>query len=132
MPVSVAPLTNISSCLSSVTPVCDFGELTTSGGNVTLVILGPVPSTAMELLQAITYGVTGEGKLAARSTYRAIKQNIPFLNLFYIKTGFDYLFGYTIQELLSPGSLKRVEKKLKKEYDQDFIFPKPSSYVNRF
>ena len=96
------------------------------------VILGPVPSTAMELLQAITYGVTGEGKLAARSTYRAIKQNIPFLNLFYIKTGFDYLFGYTIQELLSPGSLKRVEKKLKKEYNQDFIFPKPSSYVNRF
>lgn len=96
------------------------------------VILGPVPSTALELLQAITYGVTGEGKLAARSTYRAIKQNIPFLNLFYIKTGFDYLFGYTIQELLSPGSLKRIEKDLKKEYDQDFIFPKPSSYVNRF
>ena len=95
-------------------------------------LLGPIPNTALELLQAITYGINGEGKLAARSTYRAIKQNIPFLNLFYIKTGFDYLFGYTIQELLSPGSLKRVEKKLKKEYNQDFIFPKPSSYVNRF
>ena len=95
-------------------------------------ILGPIPNTAMELLQAITHAIDGEGKLAAKSTYRAVKQNIPFLNLFYIKTGFDYLFGYTIQELLSPGSLKRVEKKLKKEYNQDFIFPKPSSYVNRF
>ena len=40
------------------------------------VLLGPIPNTALELLQAITYGVTGEGKLANRSTHTELLNKI--------------------------------------------------------
>ena len=71
--------------------------------------------------------MTGEGGKAARLAYRAVTQNIPFLNLFYIKSAFDYLIGYQMMETLSPGVLKRVEKRMKKDYNQEFLFTKPST-----
>ena len=53
--------------------------------------------------------------------------NIPFLNLCYIKSAFDYLIGYSMMETLSSGVLKRVEKRMKRDYNQEFLFTKPST-----
>lgn len=105
---------------------------TRSGGDIIGSVAGPVPLTAFDLVQAIKYGIRGEGGKAGRTAYRAVSSSVPFLNLFYIKTAFDYLIGYQIMETLSPGSLRRVEKKMKKDYNQDFLFTKPSSTYKGF
>ena len=95
-------------------------------------LLGPIPLSGLDVLQAITFAITGEGTKSARSAYKAIKNNIPFLNLFYIKTAFDYLIGFSMMETMSPGSLKRVEKRMKKDYGQEFLLTKPSTLFKGF
>ena len=37
------------------------------------------------------------------------------MNLFYLKTAFDYLIGYQIMETMSPGTLRRIERRMKKK-----------------
>ena len=71
------------------------------GGEIIGQIGGPVPLTAFDLVQAIKYGIRGEGGKAGRTAYRAVSQSIPFMNLFYLKTAFDYLIGYQIMETIS-------------------------------
>lgn len=56
------------------------------------------------------------------------KGNTPFLNLFYTRAALDYLILYNIQESLNPGSLRRMEQRLKREQGQEFILP-PSEYA---
>ena len=95
-------------------------------------LAGPVPLSGLDVVLALKYGMTGEGGKAARLAYRAVTQNIPFLNLFYIKTAFDYLIGYQMLETLNPGILKRMEKRMKKDYNQDFLLTKPSRKFKGF
>jgi hypothetical protein len=102
-----------------------FQEARTAGERLGS-LLGPTALTAGDLIQALYFGITGKGGSAARSTYNAVQKNIPFLNLFYIKSAFDYLIGYQIMETLSPGILRRMERKMEKDYGQDFLFTKPS------
>jgi hypothetical protein len=49
-----------------------------------------------------------------------------------LKTGFDYLIGFQIMETLSPGSLRRMERKMKKDTGQEFLLTKPSSLFKGF
>jgi hypothetical protein len=100
---------------------------TRSGADIAASLLGPGILTGFDIIKALTYAVTpGKQDLAARGAYRAVIQNVPFLNLFYTKAAFDYLIGYQMLETMNPGVLKRVEKRMKKDYDQEFIFTKPS------
>ena len=36
------------------------------------------------------------------------------------------MIGYQLMETMNPGGLKRVEKRMKKEYNQEYLFTKPS------
>jgi hypothetical protein len=94
-------------------------------------IAGPFLTEATKVLSAINYAIKGEGGKAGKQAYLSIKENIPFLNLFYIKTIFDYAIGYQMMETLSPGSLKRIEKRMK-ESGQEFLFTKPSTLFKGF
>ena len=95
-------------------------------GSVAAGLIGPAPTTAIDLGLAFKYALSGEGGKAGRAAYRTIISNIPFLNLFYIKTIFDYMIGFQIMETMNPGVLKRVEKRMKKDYNQEYLFTKPS------
>ena len=95
-------------------------------GSVVAGLIGPAPTTAVDLGLALKYALSGEGGKAGKAAYRTISSNIPFLNLFYIKTIFDYMIGFQIMETMNPGGLKRVEKRMKKEYNQEYLFTKPS------
>ena len=55
-----------------------------------------------------------------------------FLNLFYIKSAYDYLIGHQLMETMNPGVLKRVEKRMKRDYNQEYLFTKPSSMFKGF
>jgi len=96
-------------------------------GSVIAGLVGPAPTTAVDLGLALQYALLGEGGKSAKAAYRAISSNIPFLNLFYIKIAFDYLIGFQIMETLNPGVLKRVERRMKKDYNQEYLFTKPST-----
>ena len=52
-----------------------------------------------------------------------------YVPLLYTRAAVDYLILYHIQEALNPGSLRRMEQRLKKEQGQEFILP-PSEVVN--
>ena len=51
---------------------------------------------------------------------RLAKGNIPFANLFYVKGAMDYLVWYQLQEALNPGYLRRMERRVKRENDQEY------------
>ena len=101
-------------------------------GSILSGLVGPVPLTATDVLLALIYGAKGEGGKAAKAAYRATMSNIPFLNLFYIKQAFDYTIGYQIMETVNPGGLSRVEQRMKREYNQEFLFTKPSTQFKGF
>ena len=94
-------------------------------------LAGPGLTEISKLVAAMNYAIKGEGGKAGKQAYLSIKENIPFLNLFYIKTAFDYAIGYQMMETLSPGSLKRMEKRMK-DSGQEFLFTKPSTLFKGF
>jgi len=96
-------------------------------GSVAAGLIGPFPTTVIDVGLALKYAITGEGGKAGRAAYRTISSNIPFLNLFYIKAAFDYMIGFQIMETMNPGVLKRVEKRMKDDYNQEYLFTKPST-----
>ena len=61
---------------------------------------------------------------------KIIQGNTPFINLFYLRMALDYLILYNIQEWQNPGYLKRLERKMQKDYDQRFYIP-PSRVIKR-
>ena len=102
------------------------------GSDIASALAGPVPLTGFDILAGITYGIRGEGGKAGKAAFTAIKNNIPFLNLFYIKSAYDYLIGHQLMETMNPGVLKRVEKRMKKDYNQEYLFTKPSTLFKGF
>lgn len=102
------------------------------GSTIIAGLAGPGATTVADLLLAINYGIRGEGGKAGKAAYRAVSGNIPFMNLFYIKTVYDYLIGFNMMETMSPGALKRVEKRMKKDYNQEYLLTKPSSMFKGF
>ena len=101
-------------------------------GSVAAGLIGPAPTTVIDLGLALKYALSGEGGKAGKAAYRTVSSNIPFLNLFYIKTIFDYMIGFQIMETMNPGVLKRVEKRMKKDYNQEYLFTKPSTKFKGF
>ena len=96
-------------------------------GSVAAGLIGPFPTTVIDIGLAFGYALGLEGGKAAKAAYRAVSSNIPFLNLFYIKAAFDYMIGFQIMETMNPGVLKRVEKRMKDDYNQEYLFTKPST-----
>ena len=102
------------------------------GADVLAGLAGPGFVTAADILLAMNYGIRGEGGKAGKAAFRALNTNIPFLNIFYIKSAYDYLLGHQMMETMNPGVLKRVEKRMKKDYNQEYLFTKPSSQFKGF
>nr|BAR15585.1 putative internal virion protein [uncultured Mediterranean phage uvMED] len=95
-------------------------------------LAGPIPVTAADVLMAIIHGTRLEGGKAGKSAYDAVTAMIPFYNLFYIKSAFDYLIGFQIMETIKPGILERIENRMEKDYNQHFLFTKPSTMFKGF
>jgi hypothetical protein len=108
-----------------------FQESKSSAG-VLATIAGPVISETAKVYKIFDYIKEGKLDAAQRQAYKSIVGNIPFLNLFYAKTAFDYAIGYQMMETLSPGYLRRMEREMKKNGDQEFLFTKPSSLFKGF
>ncbi len=68
----------------------------------------------------------GDGEAASKwagKNLMTLISHAPFVNLFYTKMALDYAILYRLQEELSPGSLKRMEKRIREERGQEYFFP---------
>ena len=87
-------------------------------------LAGPSGSSLNDLAEfgATTFDVAtgGDPVDAAAAGWRAVKGNIPYANWWASRTLFDYLINYQVQEILNPGSLRRMERRFKQKNNQDY------------
>lgn len=104
-----------------------LGQYNRFGGGLGETLGGPVVGKISGLLRL--FSAIRDGDNLGGATWGALRSNIPFANLFYTRMALDYLILYQIQEALSPGSLRRMEQRIKKDSGRDFIFKRPSQAV---
>lgn len=110
-----------------------FARANRFGGGLLETAAGPTVGDLSDLgdifLKTRDYA-TGVSKDAPDvEAWNFFKGNTPFMNLFYTRAALDYLILYDMQEALSPGSLRRMERRLKEENGQEFLIP-PSQVVD--
>jgi len=134
LPPKIISVKSMVDTFSEVTGV--YGQLLTAlfgaaryGKDPLISASGPAIRNADDLIKVI--GKVIHGQKFASPLYHVIKRNIPGLNLLYIKPIFDYLIGYHIQEIMSPGSLRRSllnhQKRVRDEGEADYFVPPTSA-----
>lgn len=103
-----------------------FGEFNRFGGGFIDTASGPAFGQMSDLGRLYARARDGEG--VTNELFRLVKNNAPFMNLFYTRYVLDHMFLYQVQEMISPGSLRRMERRLERENNQRFILP-PSEAV---
>lgn len=110
-----------------------FGEYNRFGGGALGTMAGPSVGTmadAVSLWQkAVGVAVEGDGDLRGDSV-RFAKSNIPGANLIWTQKALDYLVFYNLQEMINPGYLRRMERRVERENNQRFLVP-PSEVIQR-
>lgn len=96
---------------------------------------GPTIGALAETLGLISEtgrGLTQDDKSIpkAKRVSRLIENNTPFANLFYVQPVIDYLIIHRLNELMDPGSLRDMERRIEEENHQQFFLP-PSEVINR-
>jgi len=107
-----------------------FGKVNRVGSSFLETMAGP---TAGTLGKAIGLGgqlVRGDIEDVGADTARMAVDNTPFVNLWYTRMALDYAMLFHVREMLSPGTLRRTERRMQKEYGQEY-FIKPSSVIKR-
>lgn len=109
-----------------------FGEANRFGGGLLGTIAGPTAGDLEDFTQIMwklrDTTFAGEPPDVGAELTRFVSSNTPFLNLFYTKAAMDYLFLYQLQEATNPGYLRRMERRMKRENNQEFFLP-PSQAV---
>lgn len=110
-----------------------FGERDRFGGGfLTNLIAGPTIGTLDQLggvIQDLRKGVTEGDQRALRDARSGaigvLRNNAPFINMFYTRWAADYLIWYRLMEAANPGYLQRYEDRVRREQHQTF-FLRPS------
>lgn len=102
-----------------------FGETNRLGGGLWETMAGPLVGKTGETVNLIkeTAGKGYEGELKQDNLakwFRLGVNNTPFNNVFWIRPALDYAILYNIQETLSPGYLRRMERRIQKDQGQTF------------
>ena len=59
-----------------------------------------------------------------------VLDNAPFANAWFARTALNYALLYHVKEWMSPGSLRRMERRMRKQQRREFFLP-PSSVIAR-
>jgi len=108
-----------------------FGEASRFGNKPLETLAGPFASRAasvVDVIQQSRLAATGDDVDLASKLFRLGQSSTPFANLFYIKPVLDYAIFYRIQEWMNPGSMIRMEQRVKRENNQQFLL-RPSEVV---
>lgn len=79
---------------------------------------GPVLGTMLSATDALDAARTG--KDAGAKAARLVKSNLPFINIWYVKAALDHTMLNQMNEFLSPGYTRRMERRLRKRTGQEF------------
>lgn len=96
-----------------------FGDVNRFGNSLTATLAGPLAGTAEDLAK-LTIGnvqevARGKDTKAAAEALRFIKSNAPLANLWYSSAAIERAFLHDLQEMASPGYLKRMERRAKRD-----------------
>lgn len=103
-----------------------FGAASRVGSGTVESIAGPTISAAGRIVDLYHKALAGDD-VAARA-FGEVLNNTPFANLFYVRPVLNYMVLYQIQEMLSPGYLRRMERDAEKNNAQTFLI-RPSEVV---
>lgn len=107
-----------------------FGNYNRFGTSFWGTVLGPTAGNVENV--AKLWAAARDGDDMAAQSLRLIQSNLPFANLFYIRPALDYMILYDLQEAVNPGSLRRMERKIKKENEQHFYMPPSQERMRPF
>lgn len=107
-----------------------FNEYDRQYQTLTGSLAGPVLGQLDPLAEISTMMKRGEYDRALDKSGKFMRDNTPFINLFYTRPILDYFVFWNLQEMLDPGSLKRVEDAVVRKNNQGF-FVRPSDVVNK-
>ena len=103
-----------------------FGSFNRFGRSALSSLSGPAISQIDDIAEL--YSRVKAGDDFGSNAFRLALNNTPFINLFYSRIAMDYLFLYAVQEHINPGYLKRMERRIRDENKQTYMFP-PSHYA---
>lgn len=89
---------------------------------------GPIVGQADAVMDIKTGLQRGED--VTKSSGKLLLDNAPLINLFYIRPVLDYIVLWQMQEMMSPGALRRMESSVERNNKQGF-FMKPSETLNK-
>ena len=98
-----------------------FAEANRFGGGPLETLAGPSVGTAAEVVSMVQELRDGEPR-AGRALNFALS-NTPFANLFYVRPALDYLLLNALRESVSPGTLRRAERRRERDYGQRRLYP---------
>lgn len=101
-----------------------FADYTQFGSSLAGVVGGPILGDMETLMRATMGNIqrTGEGKDASgAAAVQLLKGKTPFANLWYTKAATDRLIFNQLQELASPGYLRRMEQRARREFGQNYF-----------
>lgn len=103
-----------------------FNTQTSAGNSALAILAGPGASTVDDFLN-LTLGnaheaARGEETHAGAEAVKFLKNNVPLQNLWYTRAITDRWIFNQLQEMASPGYLRRVEQRARQEYGQEFYW----------
>lgn len=104
-----------------------FGQASRFGNAPLETLAGPAISTGADIITL--FQKARDGDAGAADVLNLAIDNTPFLSLPFARTTANYLFLYEIQESITPGYIKRMEKRMRKEQNQTFLFSPSQSAV---
>lgn len=106
-----------------------FGEYNRYGQSLTQTLAGPTFGTIDDIAKIYSNVLAGDTDAITRDASKFLVSNTPGLNLFYTKAALDYLFIYGLMEHTNPGYLRRMERRMRKDLDQEYFLPPSQSAV---
>lgn len=111
-----------------------FSDTSRFGNSLTATAAGPVASTIEDAFK-LTVGnlqdaAKGKDTKAAAEALRFIKSNAPMANLWYSAAAIDRAFVHQLQEMASPGYLRRMERRAMQDHAQSYWW-RPGEVIPR-
>lgn len=103
-----------------------FGEYNRFGNTLLSSMAGPTIGQVDDMADLWTRIRNGDD--VGASAFRMLVNNTPFINLFYTRMALDYMILYRMQEAMNPGYLRRMEKRIERENNQELLL-RPSSII---
>lgn len=97
-----------------------FSDTSQGGSSPLSAIGGPIAGDLEQIFKLKDSAAEGEVNQTGGKLVRLAKSHLPFANLWYTKAATDHLIFNQLQEYFSPGYLRRMKQRARKEFGQSF------------